>query len=199
MLAEDIGLYVNTEHLIDFGIALIFHVELICFKLKLFCYKGRAAGSDELDPNYPRGIWSSRQRKSFLIWVLIMVLSLWLCWEWSALWHQCTLIMKCLDQLLCRWDWTWVPCCPYAVPWGLPWENTWSRSSHQHLHYRLLARSWKTLVMLASRRRKIWRMTDPWTKYYFYFLLFFCSMWNPCMYRAQNSIKSMCQHSLLLL
>lgn len=88
-----------------------------------------------------------------------MVFYLWLCWEWSVLWHQHTEIMKCPGQLLCRWDWTWVPCCPYVVPWGLPWESTQSRNSQQHLHCRLLACSWKTLIILASRRSKLWRMT----------------------------------------
>lgn len=98
-LAEDIGLYVNTKQLIYFCIARVFHVELHCFKLKLLCYNGRAAESDESVPDHPRGIWSACQRKSFLIWVLIMAWSLRLCWEWNVLWHQHTLIMKCLNLL----------------------------------------------------------------------------------------------------
>lgn len=55
-LAEDIGLYVNTGNLIYFCIILALHVELNCFKLKLLCYKGRAAESDESDPSHLRGI-----------------------------------------------------------------------------------------------------------------------------------------------
>lgn len=102
-----------------------------------------------------------------------MVLSPWLCWECSILWHQHTLIMQCLDQLLCRWDWT--------APMLFPKTSLGNAPGDRHLHCRMLACSWKTLVMLASRRA-LRNDSDPQTKYYLYFLLFFCSMCNPWIY-----------------